>query len=183
MGRNYTVYLLFRWFCFFLRVQAIVFIVQLKIQHYWIVIPILFYLVLVFVGKFIKRINVITITLEVASLLSIVLLFFSIKIKSVSTWLQIQFEIVAFIIISSFFISLAVSKFITKENHIEQLNSDSGQLLNLFYLNTSKAHEIAMLIDNKIMKTIEREQVSEELLVILSLLVKRIHFHLKWDIQ
>lgn len=31
------------------------------------------------------------------------------------------------------------------------------ELFNLFYINTSKVHEIAMLIDNKIMKTVEEE--------------------------
>ncbi|WP_322381417.1 hypothetical protein [Clostridium perfringens] len=37
-------------------------------------------------------------------------------------------------------------------------------MFNLLYVNTSKVHEIAMLIDNKVMKTVEKEQISEELL-------------------
>jgi hypothetical protein len=140
------------------------FFVQLKIQKYWIAIPVLLYLILIFASKFIKRICVVAISLEITSLLSIMLLFCSIKINYVNTWFEIQFEIVAFIIIIAFFISLTMSRFLTKENNVEQKNDFSNQLFNLFYLNTSKAHEIAMLIDNKIMKTIEREQVSEEFL-------------------
>lgn len=37
-------------------------------------------------------------------------------------------------------------------------------LFNLLYVNTSKVHEIAMLIDNRVMKTVERELTNEELL-------------------
>ena len=140
------------------------FFVQLKIQQYWIAIPVLLYLILIFASKFIKRICVVALSLEITSLVSLVLLFCSIKINCVNTWFEIQFEIIAFIIIIAFFISLTMSRFKTKENNVEQKNDSSNQLFNLFYLNTSKAHEIAMLIDNKIMKTIEREQVSEELL-------------------
>ena len=51
-----------------------------------------------------------------------------------------------------------------KENSELWLGSANKYLFNLFYINISKVHEIAMLIDNKIMKTVEREQISEELL-------------------
>lgn len=51
-----------------------------------------------------------------------------------------------------------------KENSVFLKNSINEDLFNLFYINISKVHEIAMLIDNKIMKTVEREQISEELL-------------------
>ena len=50
----------------------------------------------------------------------------------------------------------------TKNNLLVLKNSkNTNNLFNLYYLNTAKAHEIAMLIDNKIMKTIEREHISE----------------------
>lgn len=51
-----------------------------------------------------------------------------------------------------------------KEKLVSSRNATNEDLFNLFYINTSKVHEIAMLIDNKIMKTVEREQISEELL-------------------
>lgn len=55
-----------------------------------------------------------------------------------------------------------------KENSTSSKNFTNEDLFNLFYINISKVHEIAMLIDNKIMKTVEREQISEELLRITS---------------
>lgn len=65
-----------------------------------------------------------------------------------------------------FFIGLLILKSCVnkKENLISFTDSANEDLFNLFYINTSKVHEIAMLIDNKIMKTVEREQISEELL-------------------
>lgn len=49
----------------------------------------------------------------------------------------------------------------TSKNDINENSKNTNNLFNLYYLNTAKAHEIAMLIDNKIMKTIEREHISE----------------------
>lgn len=65
-----------------------------------------------------------------------------------------------------FFISLLILKCCNiKSDSLKTENNSSHQhLFNLFYINTSKVHEIVMLIDNKIMKTVEREQISEELL-------------------
>lgn len=65
-----------------------------------------------------------------------------------------------------FFMSLLTMKcYNIKSSNLESEKNPSNQhLFNLFYINTSKVHEIVMLIDNKIMKTVEREQVSEELL-------------------
>ncbi|MCT4662752.1 MAG: hypothetical protein N4A40_12895 [Tissierellales bacterium] len=41
-------------------------------------------------------------------------------------------------------------------------NKSAKGLFNLFYINTSKVHEIAMLIDNRIMKSVENQRDSEE---------------------
>lgn len=64
------------------------------------------------------------------------------------------------------FINLLISKYYVDKNYNLQLLTKSPiqDLFNLFYVNTSKVHEIAMLIDNKIMKMVEKEQFSEELL-------------------
>lgn len=64
------------------------------------------------------------------------------------------------------FIGLLMLKYdiYKKEKLVSSRNATNEDLFNLFYINTSKVHEIAMLIDNKIMKTVEREQISEELL-------------------
>ena len=69
-------------------------------------------------------------------------------------------------LIGIFFICLLMLKKGThkKESLPSSMNTVNKDLFNLFYINTSKVHEIAMLIDNKIMKTVEQEQISEELL-------------------
>lgn len=140
------------------------FFARLKIQQYWVVIPVLLYLILNIACKFIRKIRIVAISLETTSLISLPMLLCSIKIKCFNIWMESQYEVVSFGIIMAFFISVILAHVMEKEKNVEPQNNLSNQLFNLFYLNTSKAHEIAMLIDNKIMKTIEREQVSEELL-------------------
>lgn len=79
---------------------------------------------------------------------------------------QNQYTVLA-VLVGVFFISLLFLKcYPTKNTDTLQYsnNLSNPDLFNLFYINTSKVHEIVMLIDNKIMKTVEREQISEELL-------------------
>jgi hypothetical protein len=147
---------------FFIENTINQFFIQLKIQKFWMLIPVLLYLILILASKFIARNFIVSMPIEIVSFLSLILLFCSIKVSCISTWVKIQFEIIAFFIMILFFTSLIISRYTKKEVNIE--DKSNNQLFNLFYMNTSKTHEIAMLIDNKIMKTIEREQVSEELL-------------------
>ncbi|MCX0379289.1 hypothetical protein LI055_06575 [Clostridium perfringens] len=63
-----------------------------------------------------------------------------------------------------FFISRIISVNYKIGNKDSKENEKKSKLFNLLYVNTSKVHEIAMLIDNKVMKTVEKEQISEELL-------------------
>ncbi|MBV4449241.1 hypothetical protein KM792_06095 [Clostridium tyrobutyricum] len=137
---------------------------RLEIQQYWVAIPVLLYLILNIVCKFIRKIRIVAISLETTSLISLAMLLCSIKIKYFNVWMEKQYEFVSLVMIMMFFISVVLVRVMEKEKNVKPQNNLSNQLFNLFYLNTSKAHEIAMLIDNKIMKTIEREQVSEELL-------------------
>lgn len=140
------------------------FIVQLDMQKYWMVIPVVVYLILIFIRKFLKESPSLYVPLEITNFVSLVLLFFSIKINLFNNLFEARFEIIAFIIVVFLFINLIISKHGKKQITLKPENNFSNQLFNLFYINTSKAHEIAMLIDNKIMKTVEKEQVSEELL-------------------
>lgn len=71
------------------------------------------------------------------------------------------------LVLGCFFACLLILKYQMPKRIAEksEVGSSSKQdLFNLFYINTSKVHEIVMLIDNKIMKTVEQEQISEELL-------------------
>ena len=138
-------------------------IIQLA-QQYWMIIPVVLYLLLVLISKFIRTTYVPALFSEQTSFLSLIWLFCSIKISYISNLFNTHFEIIAFVIMVVLFISLINSRDIKDESEIGIENHLDKQLFNLFYVNTSKAHEIAMLIDNKIMRTIEREQVSEELL-------------------
>lgn len=69
------------------------------------------------------------------------------------------------ILITIFLISRILSTdYNTNFKNDEQKKEEELDLFNLLYVNTSKVHEIAMLIDNKVMKTVEKEQISEDLL-------------------
>lgn len=137
---------------------------QSKGQQYWMIIPVILYLTLIYLRKYFKDSYFATISLEIPTLSSLILLFFIIKIKYFHNLFNANFEIITFLIIVFSFISLTISKYNNKKINMESKDNFSDQLFNLFYINTSKAHEIAMLIDNKIMKTVEEEQISEELL-------------------
>lgn len=67
-------------------------------------------------------------------------------------------------LIIAFLISRIISTNYKIDNKYNEKNEKKSELFNLLYVNTSKVHEIAMLIDNKVMKTVEKEQISEELL-------------------
>lgn len=135
-----------------------------KMQKIWIALPIVIYVFLSLVKKRIKRLQAISVSLESTIFLSFFLLFMYIRFDLITIWVEKHFDVLAVIIILALFINLAISRFKKVESNTENKKDSSTQLFNLYYLNTSKAHEIAMLIDNKIMKTIEREQISEELL-------------------
>ena len=83
--------------------------------------------------------------------------------QSVNSWVDRNFSTITIATILSYWVSLLISKQSGKDINIIPRSDTTNKLFNLFYLNTSKAHEIAMLIDNKIMKAIESEQISEEL--------------------
>ena len=140
-------------------------LIHLSMSECWLMLPLIIYVLLTLVGKYVNRIKIISVSLELTSILSFLLLCMSIRMPWLGALIEKHFETLAIVIIIMHFINLAESHLKIKENDAEGKDiCGSVQLFNLFYLNTSKAHEIAMLIDNKIMKTIEREQVSEELL-------------------
>jgi len=91
-------------------------------------------------------------------------MFISANVSKFYVWQTTNIELIAFAILFLFFLNQVVTKSIKIEEITETKNDGASKLFNLFYINTPKVHEIVMLIDNKIMKTIESEQVSEELL-------------------
>ena len=139
-------------------------LIKYKLQRYWMAMPVLLYFIAIFINKFSTKKHNMAPSFGINSLVSLILLFGSIKINQIKVWFNVHYEAISFIIIIIFLVNLVVSKYVKKDVNSITESRQSKKLFNLFYINTSKAHEIAMLIDNEIMKTVEREQISEELL-------------------
>lgn len=154
----------FAFFAFLTEISIYDILRKFELKQYWLLLPLGMYILGSTLAKHIKIVQIIMGSLEISSILSFVLLCIGIRNEYIAELLKSRFEIIAIITIMALFINLYISRNSTPKNVHTKLEPNSIQLFNLFYLNTSKAHEIAMLIDNKIMKTIEREQVSEELL-------------------
>ena len=128
-------------------------------ETFWILIPILFFALCYFFGRLIKCLSENKYIIETSNLVALVVLFINVCSTKFASWFSANFKLISFVLIvvgMAGFIVLSTGK-------IDEPNSEAeknGKLFNLFYLNTSKAHEIAMLIDNKIIKNIESEQVS-----------------------
>ena len=154
----------FAFFVFLVEISIYEMLRKFEIKQYWLLLPLGMYILGTTFAKHIKIVRIVMGALEISSILSFVLLCIGIRNEYIAELLKNHFEIIAIIAIIALFINLYISRNSTTKNVDTKIEPNSIQLFNLFYLNTSKAHEIAMLIDNKIMKTIEREQVSEELL-------------------
>lgn len=138
------------------------FFINEKFAKYWIVIPCFTYVICCFTKYFIKNNLYKEYVIETSNIIALGLLFLSIRIEQLKSIYINNYEIFSFIIV---FIGL-LSLVLVKTNNDTAINIANGKttnkkLFNLFYLNTSKAHEIAMLIDNKVVKNIEKEDVSE----------------------
>lgn len=100
------------------------------------------------------------------NLLILIFMYLSIEVKFINIFLLDNYILFSFLVILMFFTHLILEDLYNKKFENASLNKYNGvskDLFNLFYVNTSKAHEIAMLIDNKIMKTIENEHTSENI--------------------
>ena len=154
----------FAFFVFLVEISIYEMLRKFEIKQYWLLLALGMYILGTTFAKHIKIVRIVMGSLEISSILSFVLLCIGIRNEYIAELLKNRFEIIEIIAIIALFINLYISRNSTTKNVDTKIEPNSIQLFNLFYLNTSKAHEIAMLIDNKIMKTIEREQVSEELL-------------------
>lgn len=126
---------------------------------FWIVIPMIVFVICYFLKKFIKSLNGTSYILETSNLVALGILFINVFNKKFADWLTSNFQLISFVLGLAGIVGLILLKTEQKAK-TDSINEESGKLFNLFYLNTSKAHEIAMLIDNKIIKNIESEQIS-----------------------
>lgn len=126
---------------------------------FWIVIPVIVFGICYFLKKLVKPLSGTSYILGISNLVALVILFINVFNKKFADWFASNFQLISFFLVVagiSGFILLRMGPKIKSDS----TNKKDNQLFNLFYLNTSKAHEIAMLIDNKIIKNIESEQVS-----------------------
>lgn len=136
---------------------------SIGLQTYWVIIPIVTYLISDFYKKFIRKVTDDTVWVEVSNLGALIIFYVCIRFENLYRLIWKEYSYFSWVTCIALFTNLIIVHDIAKKKIAEKNNQNGNYLFNLFYLNTSKAHEIAMLIDNKIMKTIEREQTSEEL--------------------
>lgn len=137
-------------------------LLQGKLNLSWLFIPIAMYILSIVVNKlFLKKHNTKQF-IGVINSVSIILLYVSIEIERIAIWVDVNFETISFAILMFFLLNQIIV--VRAEDDIVQIKENviSGDLFNLFYINTPKVHELAMLIDNKIMKAVEKEQAFEE---------------------
>jgi hypothetical protein len=144
---------------------------KVGIEEYWIAISVVLYLVSSVIHNFSRKLVFTSQFLGAISIGALILMFFYVNIESINVWVNSNAQLLSFLILLIYFVNMLIlTKNIKKGHEDYNADKDNSNLFNLFYINTSKAHEIAMLIDNKIMKTVEKEQISEELLKYTSFL-------------
>lgn len=151
-------------FLFLIEQLLFVSLLSLNLQDYWSLSLIILPILIVLMKKVLGKKDIRTHSIYSVSLTSGILVFFSLKFTHFNLYIIKNIGFSIFISIVLLLIILISSKNKEEnENHLSKSNS-SKKVFNLFYVNTSKAHEIAMLIDNKIMKAVENEQISENFL-------------------
>lgn len=161
------VYLSLTLFVFLLEFILYFILQDTSISAYWFFIPLFIYSLVHAIKHLTKVPYFDSFHPKISVVVSAVLLFLSIKCTVFQSFMSRHFDLISYTVTIIFILSLILysnKKEAFSINAQENSEENKGQLFNIFYLNTSKAHEIAMLIDNKIMKTVEREQISEELL-------------------
>lgn len=148
-------------FLIFLLSGVIVYLilVELKLTNYWLTIPILLYILSSFFIR-LKNNNLPPQFPSITGMVSLFLLLLCKKNVCLTEWFITNFVVLSFLTLIFYFINdllvLTSKKDETNKNSIQPKS-----LFNVLYMNTTKAHEIAMLIDNKMMKTLENEQISK----------------------
>mgnify|MGYP001080083102 CR=1 FL=1 len=147
--------------CF--SIKASIYFDSANFGKYWFVVPLVLFLLTYIVQAILHKYLFSLFDLLMTTIVSTIITGLVIKIMLINT-LFIKYE--EFIIVALFlfsFICLAVKLYRKGENPSNE-SENKDELFNLFYINTSKVHEIAMLIDNKIMKTVKKERSDQQIL-------------------
>ncbi len=114
---------------------------------FWIVIPIIVFALCYFLKKLAKPLKGTSYILEISNLVALVFLFINVFNEKFADWFSANFQLISFFLVVAGIAGYILHR--TEQNaKIDSINKKDNKLFNLFYLNTSKAHEIAMLIDN-----------------------------------
>ena len=148
---------------FFLEITLYGIVQPIGLHRYWVVIPFLLYIFLQLYKKFEEKKEIHCVSIEISNILALLMLYIVICNEKIYNLIWNKYSFFSFLTCIFLLSALMIKQDIIKKTS-EENKKRNNYLFNLFYLNTSKTHEIAMLIDNKIMKTIEKEQTSEELL-------------------
>lgn len=153
----------FSLFTYFIECLCYNFLFHSELKPFWSVIVVLVYIILIIIKNFSRQSIIAKISIEAIAVISTVFYFLNIKSSWMYDFFNAHIDLIIFVILLNCIISLILLK--NSEENIKKTlaqNNKPKKLFNIFYLNTSKAHEIAMLIDNKIMKAIEQEQTFEQ---------------------
>lgn len=134
-----------------------------RIDEYFMWIPLILCFIVPKLGSVFKYNFSINMSL-IVSLTTIIVIYISKMSSIIRTFYAKNDNFILTALIIAFLISRIISVNYKMENKDNEENKNTSELFNLLYVNTSKVHEIAMLIDNKVMKKVEKEQISEELL-------------------
>ena len=132
------------------------------LKEIWFLLPIAAYVLLSIIQKKNATLHIISASLDVDSIMSFMILYLIITKPNWAIWVKSHISFFALFIFAFQFISLAFKQKPQPTDKSSEQKKEPMDLFNLFYLNTSKTHEIAMLLDNKIVKKIEHEHITED---------------------
>jgi len=134
----------------------------ISIEKYWITVPVVLFLLTFVVQALLKKHFISIFELSLITILSTIITGIVIKVSTINNLFLQYEELLIVILFFVSFICLAFTSY-TKREVLSTKTEHKDELFNLFYINTPKVHEIAMLIDNKIMKTVESERTSQQI--------------------
>lgn len=147
----------------FLNINLYFIMKHFRYDEYFMWIPLILCFIVPKLGSVLKYNFSVNMSL-VVSLTTLIVIYISKTNSNIRDFYTKNDKLILTLLVIAFLISKIISDNYKIENNDNEENEKKSELFNLLYVNTSKVHEIAMLIDNKVMKTVEKEQISEELL-------------------
>ena len=102
---------------------------------FWIVIPMIVFVICYFFKKFIKSPNGTSYILETSNLVALGILFINVFNKKFADWFTSNFQLISFVLGLAGIVGLILLKTEQKAK-TDSINEESGKLFNLFYLKT-----------------------------------------------